>query len=618
MAETTVLSSENARADALIENRDVEGLKQLARDNIGTPASDVALRLANTIKAQKDEYNNLIRPVEKAGGVGTPQGNIAAAKAFASVADKPRWGTAIIKYVLGDTQGAVKEITGGDNTNIVTYDNNGDQILETHNGLGTPLFYVDRKTGRNISEAEYAARVGGISSWANSLKGQTENEIRKTSAASLVSEENQANNWYQITQSHKPLNNEMYNTLQTLKTDIDPALYNQIIQSVSQSLGTSNSKSTSKALFKQLNDARNRGEGVTVDDRISSKFGIPKGIALELRGENYVSKDNKYNISLDKLENEQNTNSAINEASKNASQTMSSIVEAERLNQLNPQAAQRLRRTIEISQQIGRETTEAVDKFGKPSFISLPTSANFVDKQAQVIAQSLQGLQNADQMEQYLQFRKQALQGHTQTNTVPMPGQIGSAYVSQPLSKEIRNFYGNEINKVMSKEFTAPRPTVTTPVPVSTLEASTLPPLAPVPSAPVAAPAAPVAPVQAAAPVPAPAPVLAPTPAPASAVIPPAVQQTRDDERVRILNAELEKARAELEKAKNNKDNAAVKRAEGDVNSVSREIKAATKAPAKAASLPKGVPAGSVDTGKYSKDGKKVYRDRSGQLHTGD
>jgi hypothetical protein len=25
-----------------------------------------------------------------------------------------------------------------------------------------------------------------------------------------------------------------------------------------------------------------------------------------------------------------------------------------------------------------------------------------------------------------------------------------------------------------------------------------------------------------------------------------------------------------------------------------------------------------VDTGKYSKDGKKVYRDRSGQLHTGD
>ena len=606
MAETTVLGSENANANAVIANRDVDGLTQIARDNIGTPASDVALRLANTIKSQTAIYNNLIAPVEKAGGVGTPQGNIAVAKAFSSVADQPQWGTALLKYVLGDKQGAVKQITGGDITKKVTYDNNGDQILETQNALGEPLQYIDRKTGRNISEAEYAQRVGGISSWENSLKGQTEKEIRKNSAAALVSEENQTNNWYQITQSHKPLNNEMYNNLQTLKTDIDPALYNQIIQSVSQSLGTSNSKSTSKALFKQLNDARNRGEGVTVDDRISSKFGIPKGIALELRGENYVSKDNKYTISLDKLENEQNTNSAINEASKNASQTMSSIVEAERLNQLNPQAAQRLRRTIEISQQIGRELTDAVDKFNKPSFISLPTSANFVDKQAQVIAQALQGLQNADQMEQYLQFRKQALQGHTQTNTVPMPGQIGSAYVSQPLSKEIRNFYGNEINKVMSSEFTAARPTVTTPVPVSTLEASTLPPITP--NAPVAPPA----------PVPAPTQAPVQAPAPASAVVPPAVQQNRDDERVRILNAELEKARAELEKAKNNKDNAAVKRAEGDVNSVSKEIKAATKAPAKAASLPKGVPQGSVDTGKYSKDGKKVYRDRSGQLHTGD
>jgi hypothetical protein len=599
MAETTVLGSDNANANAVIANRDIDGLTQIARDNIGTPASDVALRLANTIKSQTAIYNNLIAPVEKAGGVGTPQGNIAVAKAFSSVADQPQWGTALLKYVLGDKQGAVKQITGGDITKKVTYDNNGDQILETQNALGEPLSYIDRKTGQPISEADYAKRVGGISSWENSLKGQTEKEIRKTSAASLVSEENQTNNWYQITQSHKPLYNEIYNTLQTFKTDLDPTLYNKIIENVSQSLGATNSKSNSKTLLNQLNDARNRGEGVTVDERISGRFGIPKGIALELRGENYVSKDNKYSINLDKLKSEQDTNSAMNEATKNASQTISSIVEAERLKQLNPQAAARLRRVIESSQQIGRETTDAVDKFGRPSFISLPTSANFVDKQAQVMSQALQGLQNSDQMEQYLQFRKQALQGHTQTNTVPMPGQIGSAYVSQPLSKEIRNFYGNEINKVMSRDFTGSQQTKTNPIPVTTPQSSNLPPTAGTsavpqavvppgnlgtrnieavnlppllnptqPSAQVAAPApapAPVvapAPVQAAVPPPAPAPAPAPTPAPAKAP--------------------------------------------------------AAKAPAKAASLPKGVPAGSVDTGKYSKDGKKVYRDRSGQLHTGD
>jgi hypothetical protein len=462
---------------------------------------------------------------------------------------------------LGDKQGAVKQITGGDITKKVTYDNNGDQILETQNALGEPLSYIDRKTGQPISEADYAQRVGGISSWENSLKGQTEKEIRKNSAAALVSEENQTNNWHQITQSHKPLYNEIYNTLQTFKTDLDPALYNQIVKNVSQSLGATNSKSNSKTLLNQLNDARNRGEGVTVDERISGKFGIPKGIALELRGENYVSKDNKYSINLDKLKSEQDTNSAMNEATKNASQTISSIVEAERLKQLNPQAAARLRRVIESSQQIGKEMTDAVDKFGRPSIISLPTSANFVDKQAQVMSQ--------------------ALQGHTQTNTVPMPGQIGSAYVSQPLSKEIRNFYGNEINKVMSSEFTSPQPTRTTPVPVSTTEARALPPLAPEQTSPAVATPIPAqavaptqAPVQTSPQVVAPPQVTAPAPvaAPVQAAVPPPVPAT----------------------------------------------KAPIKSTPKAASLPKGVPQGSVDTGKYSKDGKKVFRDRSGQLHTGD
>jgi len=574
MAETTVLGSDNANANAVIANRDIDGLTQIARDNIGTPASDVALRLANTIKSQTAIYKNLIAPVEKAGGVGTPQGNIAVARAFSSVADQPQWGTALLKYVLGDKQGAVKQITGGDITKKVTYDNNGDQILETQNALGEPLSYIDRKTGQPISEADYAQRVGGISSWENSLKGQTEKEIRKTSAAALVSEENQTNNWYQITQSHKPLYNEIYNTLQTFKTDLDPTLYNKIIENVSQSLGATNSKSNSKTLLNQLNDARNRGEGVTVDERISGRFGIPKGIALELRGENYVSKDNKYSINLDKLKSEQDTNSAMNEATKNASQTISSIVEAERLKQLNPQAAARLRRVIESSQQIGREMTDAVDKFGRPSFISLPTSANFVDKQAQVMSQALQGLQNSDQMEQYLQFRKQALQGHTQTNTVPMPGQIGSAYVSQPLSKEIRNFYGNEINKVMSSDFTGSQPTRTNPVPVTSIEARTLPPSAPEQAVASPAVATPI-PAQAVAPTQAPAQVAAPAPVQA-AVPPPAPAPTP------------------------------------------APAAAPAKKPAKAASLPKGVPAGSVDTGKYSKDGKKVYRDRSGQLHTGD
>jgi hypothetical protein len=594
---TTTLGSETANADVVIGNRDPAGLRQIAKDNIGTPASDVALRLAKTIESQKQESDKLFNPIEKAGGVGTPQGNIAVANAFSSVADQPQWGTALIKYVLGDKQGAVKQITGGDITKKVTYDNNGDQILETHNALGEPLAYVDRKTGQNISEQEYAQRVGGISAWENSLKGQTEKEIRKTSAAALVAEENQKNTWYQITQSHKPMHGEIYNTLQSLKTDLDPTLYNQIIKNVSQSLGATNTKSTGKIILNQLNDARNRGESVTVDERISGQFGIPKGIQLEIKGDYYVSKDNKYSISLDKLKSEQDTNNAMNEASKNASQTMASIVEAERLNQISPQAAARLRRTIEMSQQIGREMTDAVDKVGKPSFISLPTSATFVDKQAQVMAQALQGLHNADQMEQYLQYRKDAMKGHTDTNTVPMPGQIGSGYVGQPLAKEIRKFYGDEINKVMAAEYTAKAATPAQ----QTVAQPGLEQAAAKPGQAVAPPA-----------------VGAPAGAAVPAKVTPADQKAKDVERTQILTTEANKAQAALDNATKANDAAAIERAKNDLDAVQRELKATTPKKPPATKLPKGVPPGSVATGKFSANGKKVYRAPDGSLYTED
>lgn len=134
---------------------------------------------------------------------------------------------------------------------------------------------------------------------------------------------------------------------------------------------------------------------------------------------------------------------------------MASIAEAERLGQLDPIAAQRLRRVIENSQNMGREVAVATEKYGKPSFISLPTSATFVDKQAQVMAQSLQGMQNADQMDQYIKYRRNAMEGYRETNTVPLPGEIGANYIKQDTSKAIRGFYSGEIDKVMGQEYEA-------------------------------------------------------------------------------------------------------------------------------------------------------------------
>lgn len=450
----------NAIADAAIENRDVPALTQIAKDNIGTPASDVAMRLTKTIQDGTAKFKEMVDPIEKAGGIGTPEGRVQVANTFQTVSDNPQWGTALLKYVMGDKMGAVKQITGGDITKKITYDNNGNQIEEAHNALGEAVSYFDPKIKQNISKEEYAQRVGGISAWENTLKGKTDTLTRAESTKLFVPEEQQANTWYQLTQSHKPLLQENFNTLKTFKTDMGKDLYNQVVGSVSQSLGQTNASSKSKSALNQLTDSLARGESVKVDKNIASTLGLKPaliGTSLEVKGNQLVSSDNSFKADAGKLKSLQETDNVSAEASKNASQTMASIAEAERLKLINPVVAGKLRRVIENSQQMGREMSDAVEKHGKPAFISLPTSATFVDKQAQTLAQTLQGLQNADQMDEYIKYRRNAVEGHTRTNTVPLPGQIPTGFVLQPLSKEVRNFYGNEINKVMNEEYGARR-----------------------------------------------------------------------------------------------------------------------------------------------------------------
>lgn len=455
----------NALADDAIERRDVNALTQIGKDNFGTPASDLAMRMVNTIKDSQKKFDDLVAPIDKAGGAGTPDGRVKIAQTFQTVADNPQWGTALLKYVMGDKEGAVKQVTGGDIKTLITYDNAGNQIEEKVNALGEPVSYTDRKTGQQMTKDEYAQRVGGISQWANSLRGKTETETRDASTKVFVKEQQQANNWYQLSQAHKPLFEENYDTLNKLKTDTPRDIYNKIISSVSQSLGQANSRSNNKSTLNQANDSWANGESVKVDNKLATALNSPKllGMTLRVQGDRVVSEDNSFNKSKNELNQLQQSDTVGSEATKNASSTMASIAEAERLGLINSVAGAKLRRVIENSQQIGRELSDATEKYGKPSFISLPTSATFVDKQAQTLAQSLQGMHNAYQMAEFIKFNKNAVEGHKSTNTVPLPGEIGAAFTREPLSKEMRKFYADEIGKVMGQEYgarSAPSPSI--------------------------------------------------------------------------------------------------------------------------------------------------------------
>ena len=438
--------------DEAVANRDVNALRQVAKDNIDTPASGTLLRAAKIIERNQAEFQRLVEPIEKSGGVGTPQGNIQVASQFETVADRPQWGTALLKYVMGDKAGAVKQITGGDIKTKITYDNDGNQIEEKFNELGEPVSYYDRNSKRFIDKEEYAKRAGGISSWANTLYGMTEAERRKQNLNVSQQEEAQTNHWFSMTQNHVGLWRQINGVLSQMKSDLPPDLYNKIIETTTSSAGTASSKSKSESIFKQLSEAASKGDGFKISDTLAAELGA-RGKVLHVKGDRVVSTDGSFNESITNLQNRQSTESINAEATNNAAKTRESILTAQRLGKLDEASANKLLYVLDASQRIGKETADAVDKYGRPAFISLPSTSSIVDKQSQMMAQALQGMHNAEQMMVYKNYRDNAMQGYRQANQLPSPGEIAAGYARTLGFKELQNAYANDIGAVLSQSF---------------------------------------------------------------------------------------------------------------------------------------------------------------------
>lgn len=438
--------------DKAVENRDVGALKQAAKDNIDNPASGAFLRAAKIIERNQQEFQNLVAPIDQKGGTATPEGRLQIVSQFETTADRPQWGTALLKYVMGDKAGAVKQITGGDIKTKITYDNDGNQIEEKFNELGEPLSYFDRNNNKFISKEEYAKRAGGISSWANTLYGQTEAKRREQNLATSQKESAQTNHWLAMTQNHFGLARQSMDILNKMKSDLPPELYNKIIESTTSSVGTATSKSKSESILKQLSEAASQGDGFKLSDTLAGELG-GRGKILQIKGDRVVSTDGTFNESISSLRNRQSTESMNAEATNNAAKTRDSIMAAVRLGKLDETAANQLLFVIDASQRIGKETADAIEKFGRPSFISPPSTSSIVDKQSQMMAQSLQLMHNAEQMMVYKNYRDKAMQGYQQVNQLPTAGEIDAAYTRTPGFRELQGAYANDIGAVLSQSF---------------------------------------------------------------------------------------------------------------------------------------------------------------------
>ena len=564
--EADAQANNEANFNNAVDTRNQNQLLQVAQQaGTNTPVGQAALSTASTIQNRTNEFATTVKPIDAAGGAATPQGRQAIAKVFATTADQPLYGQALIAYITGNKEQAFNLWTGGVNKTSIEYANNNGNILEKiTNGLGELVSIFDTQTGQNLSKEEYSRRGGSVSTLADTLAGKTLEANRGLYNTAFNQEKEKINNWQQTYGNLSTKIDAVNNFFGSAKTDLPPDLYAQALKTVGQSMGLANNVSNSKTGFDQIVKDAGSSNGVTVTDQINAKLGtkLPIGsiINLDASGSRLVTKDNKFNESINDLKSRQSTDSKSAENTKNTTETFDSIIKSDRFqNALKGKSdkdkalfIQRFENALRFSNDIGNEIARTTDKFGKPSFISLPTSASFTDPQALVMTQMAQHAHNAKQIDAYGKYFKANEDMYSRTNTLPVPGAIGAAYVKRPEFKEINATWASTIDGILANEYVArnaanaAKTSTAAPTAITSavsqavaiprrIEAAPItpvvPPQAAVPAqvnapaqvvapAQVTAPAQVAAPVQAAAPVAAAVPPPAPAPAPVTAPAP--------------------------------------------------------------------------------------------------
>jgi hypothetical protein len=566
-----------------VATRDPNQFLQIAQQaGVDTPVGQAAIATASELQNRRNQFASTVEPINKAGGPGTPQGNIAIAKVFESTSDQPLYGKALIAYITGNKEQAFNLWTGGVPKTSIEHANDNGNVLEIKtNWLGERISYFDTQTGQYLTKDEYSRRGGSLSALANTFAGKTLEENRAL-YNDAYNKEKEGFNAYIQTYANLPTRLNFINNFfgdPATKTDLPPEDYAKSLSITGRNMGLANNTSKSQSDFDQIVKDAGTTNGVKVTNEINAKLGtnFPIGKIINVEGgaggSKLVTQDGSFSESINNLRSRQSTDSKSAENTKNTTETFDSIVKSNRFQHALKGKSdkdkalfiQRYETALRFSNEIGNELASLANKYPKPAFISLPTSASFTDPQALVMTQMAQHAHNAKQLESFGKFLDANVKMYSRTNTLPVPGAIGAAYVKRPEFKEINARSASTIDGILVNEYVArdaanaanvakaakavtaappaALPVAGTPavpqavVPPGNLgtrniEAVNFPPLPnpAQPAAQVAAPAAaPVqaaapAPVQAAAPaqasVPPPAPVAAPAPAPLPAAAP--------------------------------------------------------------------------------------------------
>jgi hypothetical protein len=415
--------------DAAANSGNPAQMLSVAKEHLGTPVGTAAYHAANTLYKTSKEFDDLIGPIEKAGGVSTREGRIQLEQKFRGVKDNPDMWDVLLQYATGNKKYAMDLLTGGKvETNRVT-DKNGKIIEVSTNALGKVVKARELGSPIDMSENEYQARGVGRQTYENTLNYINQKQINKTNIDEAKLSEKKNNSWLAASPMMAANANELYNHLNDIKklAAFAPKEYADFMRYVSNSMGMADSKSKGSTVLDQAIKDNSLFIGKSIDKKLGASIGLDGG-PWKWTATGAEREDGFEKKSFGELKQNTNTENTTNELNRNYQQTREALLTSATLAKLGDVDQKKFMRALDLAKELG-QSQAILAKEGVPEFLSLPSSYQAEDKMGLGQAKAVQTMFNAKVMPLYQEYYNKAMKN---AENPPNPRELEAGFQQTP------------------------------------------------------------------------------------------------------------------------------------------------------------------------------------------
>jgi hypothetical protein len=442
-----------------VTNRDDVQLYSFSQQFKNTPEGQASQRLAQQIQKGKADYDKFLAGID----ANTPEGRLKAMQTYKTVKDNPQMGDALMMYIGGDKKTAIEMLTGGKVEDKTEYlPTTGRMVTKKVNALGETVSITDTETGIVIPKTEYAKLGGSVSSLENTLYWESRKNSQKFNTDAYNKATDAHNEIFAKARVKGPLVDQYLDLMTQFlnNPDIKKEDRAAIAGVASSQINFAQSVSQSRQILDQF--GRSTADKLSTDQRKAFEAGLagPVGEAagtgpLRLGVNGQISDSAGNNYSVQQLKNLMDTSSVGKQLDRSFAQQQKNLEEQVTIGRLSNEQYIKLKRALDLNNQIQKMNLETEAKHGNPSFTIPTTGAQMMDQTHRPLAQALQEKFNIEVTQAFDAWKKNqmTMAKERDRSYVPEPGELESAFTKTDFYKGKQKEYSKRMVDVVNTPY---------------------------------------------------------------------------------------------------------------------------------------------------------------------